>query len=66
MAPIDLGNKVKALRVIRELSASGRAVLFSTHGPNEASMVADAVVILDEGRILDLGTPNGVITKDII
>jgi ABC-type multidrug transport system ATPase subunit len=52
--------------VIRELSASGRTVLFSTHDPNEASMVADAVMIIDEGRILDLGTPNGVITKDII
>ena len=52
--------------MIRELSASGRTVLFSTHDPNEASMVADAVVIIDEGRILDLGTPNGVITKDII
>ncbi len=65
-AHLDLGNKVKVLRVIRELSASGRTVLFSTHDPNEASMVADAVVILDEGRILDLGTPNEVITKDVI
>jgi iron complex transport system ATP-binding protein len=65
-AHIDLGNKVKVLRVIRELSASGRTVLFSTHDPNEASMVADAVVILFEERILGLGTPNGVITKDII
>jgi ABC-type multidrug transport system ATPase subunit len=57
---------VRALKVIRELSASGRTVLFSTHDPNEASIVTDAVVILDEGRILDLGTPNDVITKDII
>jgi len=62
-AHLDLGNKVKGLRVIRELSASGRAVFLLTHDPNEASIVADTVVILDEGRILDLGTPNDVIIK---
>ena len=62
-AHLDLRNKMKVLRVIRELSASGRAVFFLTHDPNEASMVADTVVILDEGRILDLGIPNDVIIK---
>jgi ABC-type proline/glycine betaine transport system ATPase subunit len=41
-------------------------MLFWTQDSDEASMVIDAVVILDEGRILDLGTPNDVITKDII
>ena len=65
-AHLDLGNKVKVLKVIRELSTSGRTVLFSTHDPNEASMVADAVVVLDEGRVLDTGIPGDVITKDIL
>ena len=29
-------------------------------------MVADAVVVLDEGRVLDTGIPGDVITKDIL
>jgi hypothetical protein len=62
----SLRTQVKVLKVIRELSASGRTVLFSTHDPNEASMVADMVVVLDEGRMLDIGVPGDVITKDIL
>lgn len=65
-AHLDLGNKAKVLSIIRRMANSGKTVVFSTHYPNEASLVADNVEIINGGEILSCGTPSMVITEDVL
>jgi iron complex transport system ATP-binding protein len=65
-AHLDLRNKARVLGVMREMADSGRTVIFSTHDPNEASLVADEVGILNEGRIVGFGPPASVMTEDAL
>ena len=65
-AHLDLGNKSRALQVIMEMSKAGRTMVFSSHDPNEALLIAEHVVILNEGRVVTQGTPEDVITESLL
>jgi iron complex transport system ATP-binding protein len=60
---LDLGNQMKILQVIRELVADGMTIVMATHFPDHAFLVADSVAILNKGCIVQVGTPNEVITE---
>jgi polar amino acid transport system ATP-binding protein len=53
----------EVLNVIRELAASGMTMLIATHEMSFAREVADRVVFLDEGVILEQGTPEEIFTR---
>ncbi|MEM1586181.1 MAG: ABC transporter ATP-binding protein [Candidatus Bathyarchaeia archaeon] len=65
-AHLDIGNKVKVLNVIRRLAESGRTVIFSTHDPNEAFLVADNVAIINGGEVISRGPPDTAITEELL
>ncbi len=51
-------NAVRMLReLIRELRASGRCVLFSSHVMQEVAALCDDIVIISHGRVVVRGTP---------
>ncbi|HET6241514.1 MAG TPA: ABC transporter ATP-binding protein [Arthrobacter sp.] len=49
---LDLKNQVRVLQLLKELSGTGMALLVSTHHPEHALFLADAVVLLGRGRVL--------------
>ncbi len=51
----------EVLDVMRELAASGMTMVIVTHEIGFAREVADRIVYLDEGAILEQGTPEGVL-----
>ncbi len=55
---LDLRHKLREL-----VKQSGLTAIHVTHDRDEAMSVADYVMILRNGRILDYGTPNRVYTK---
>jgi iron complex transport system ATP-binding protein len=62
-ASLDFGNQVRVLGRIRELADHhGRAVLMSTHHPEQAFACADRVAILHRGRLLGPEAPEAAIT----
>ncbi|MEM2738305.1 MAG: ABC transporter ATP-binding protein [Candidatus Bathyarchaeia archaeon] len=63
-AHLDIGNKVKVLNIIRKMADSGKTVIFSTHDPNEAFLVADNVAIMNGGEIISEGSPATAITEE--
>lgn len=65
-ASLDFGNQVRVLQAIGRLAASGIAILFATHVPDHAFLVAGRVLLLAEGRALALGTPREVIRADTL
>jgi len=51
----------EVLRVIRQLAEEGRTMIMVTHEIQFASEVADRVIFMDEGRIVEEGPPDAVI-----
>jgi sodium transport system ATP-binding protein len=57
-------NAVRMLReLIRELRASGRCVLFSSHVMQEVAALCDDIVIISHGRVVVSGTPAGILAS---
>lgn len=56
-AGVDPAGRLLIRDVIRALRDSGAAVLLTTHELEEASRLADAVVIVDRGQVVARGTP---------
>jgi polar amino acid transport system permease protein len=54
----ELVNEV--LVVIEELARSGVTLIVVTHEIGFAKRVADAIVFLDEGQVLEIGTPDQI------
>lgn len=65
-ASLDFGNQVRVLQRISALASSGIAVLFSSHSPDHAFLAAQRVLLLGEGRALELGAPPEVIRADTL
>jgi polar amino acid transport system ATP-binding protein len=53
----------EVLAVIRDLAASGMTMIVVTHEIGFAREVADTVVFLDEGRIVESGPPDEVLSR---
>ena len=47
--------------LLRGLTADGRTVVLTTHYMDEAEVLCDRVAIIDEGRLLELDTPAGLV-----
>ncbi len=45
---------------VREMKARGRTVLLTTHYMEEAQLLCDRLVIVDQGKIIETGTPEGL------
>jgi len=48
---------------IRELRAQDKSIVLTTHYMEEAEHLCDRVGIIDEGRLIELGTPSELIKK---
>ncbi len=49
---LDLKNRRELLQIIKRIKDSTKAIVFTTHDPNDAIEIADRVLILKEGRIV--------------
>ena len=49
--------------LVRQLKSSGVTVLITTHYMDEAEALCDRIAIMDGGRVLQLGTPQGLIAS---
>ena len=65
-ATLDLGNQVRVLERIKNLSEKGMSILFSSHDPDHAFMCASRALLLAEGRALEIGPPQEVIRADTL
>lgn len=65
-ADLDMAHQIETLAILRDLARSGKAVAFSVHDLNLASMAADSILLLQGGRVSALGAPEAVLTPAII
>jgi iron complex transport system ATP-binding protein len=61
---LDLSNKGRLLRVLRQLADRGVTVVFTTHDPEAAISIAQYLILMREGRTLASGLLKEVLTTD--
>ncbi len=65
-AHLDFGNQLRVLRIIKELSEKGFAVIFTTHNPDHAMLLGGDAAVLDrQGRLVS-GKTEEIITEDAL
>ncbi len=65
-ASLDFGNQQVVLSQMKNLVAGGMSVLMVTHDPNHAFYCADWVVAMQDGRVVQTGTPQEVVTTSML
>ncbi|MBB3125858.1 ABC-type polar amino acid transport system ATPase subunit [Paenibacillus rhizosphaerae] len=61
MSALDPELVGEVLKVIKELAVEGITMAIVTHEMKFASQVADRIVFMDEGIIMEQGSPNEVL-----
>jgi iron complex transport system ATP-binding protein len=59
---LDFGNQVRLLRIVQRLSYTGLPIIMTSHFPDHAFLVSNKVALMQKGRFIAIGTPEGVIT----
>src|SRR4029453_11626786 len=49
--------------MVRGIRERGKTVLLTTHLMEEAERLCDRVAIIEKGRVIDIGTPSGLVRK---
>ena len=57
---LDPRHQIRILELCRSLVAQNRLVIAAMHDLNLASLFADQVIMLHQGRVLDVGPPEQV------
>lgn len=63
---LDLSNRNITLRILNQLRATGTTIIFSTHDPEAAALIADHLVLMRAGQVLDSGGLDKVFTSDML
>jgi iron complex transport system ATP-binding protein len=63
---LDYGNQMRLLSGIRNLANEGLTFIMTTHFPDHALMMADRVILMQQGAILADGPPEETITRETI
>ena len=61
---LDYGNQIKVLKLVKELSASGYAVLITTHNPEHPLLLNSDVWLLERSGTLSAGTCDEMLTEE--
>jgi ABC-2 type transport system ATP-binding protein len=68
-ASLDPGTALEIHRLFRKLNAEGMTIFITTHNMEEADKLCDRVAFLNEGEIVEIGSPASLklkyITDDI-
>ena len=60
---LDPQSRRQLWDVVSEVRADGRTVVLSTHYMDEAERLCDRVAIVDQGKVIALGTPRALIAE---
>ena len=60
---LDPQSRRQIWDLVEEFKASGRTILLTTHYMDEAEHLCDRVAIVDQGRVIALGTPRELIAS---
>ncbi|MCX6056077.1 MAG: ABC transporter ATP-binding protein [Chloroflexi bacterium] len=61
---LDLSNRNKTLKILNQLRLAGSTIIFTTHDPEAASLIADNLVLMRLGKVLHTGSIDLTFTSE--
>ncbi len=72
-ASMDIESSIKAENLIKDLAFGGKIIIIVTHDVYQAKRIADYVIFMDKGKIIEMGdkdsvlnNPNNKLVKQIL
>ncbi|MEU0969372.1 ABC transporter ATP-binding protein [Streptomyces sp. NPDC005917] len=62
VSALDSANRVQILQILKELRASGTALVFISHDLGSVAGIADRIAVLYQGELVEVGAARDVIT----
>lgn len=62
-AGVDPQSRASILELVRQLAAQGRGIVYTTHYMEEAERICDRIGIIDQGRLLDIGSVEELVGR---
>lgn len=63
---LDIGHQIEVLKIIKTLCSKGHTIVLVIHDLIMASRVADKIIAMKDGKILQVGCPKEVVTKSLV
>ena len=63
---LDMNHQVELMNLLRQLNNQGKTVVTVLHDLNQASRYCDRLVMMAKGKIVAAGTPEEVMTVDLL
>ena len=64
---LDINHQIEVLNLLRDLNKNeGKTILLVIHDINLAARYSDRIMILKDGQVMDIGSPEEVISKENI
>lgn len=60
---MDIESSIKAERLIKDMADNNRTVIIVTHDVYQAKRIADYVIFMDKGKIIEMGHKNEVLNN---
>lgn len=60
---LDIESTFKAEELIKDISSNGRTVIVVTHDLYQAERIADYIIFMDRGRVIEMGEKNKILNK---
>lgn len=60
---LDLSNKARLVHLLQRLNSEGVTVIFTTHEPEVASVLATHLILMRDGQVRQVGALEGVLTS---
>ncbi|MFK5970472.1 MAG: ABC transporter ATP-binding protein [Candidatus Marithrix sp.] len=65
-ASLDISHAIEILELLQELVTEGHTIILSIHDINLAIRYADNIILINQGNIIAHGSPNQILTDDIM
>lgn len=65
-AHLDSGNQLRVLRIIKQLAASGYAVVVTTHNPDHAILLGGSTAVFSRDGSLKKGKTEDIVTEETL
>lgn len=65
-AHLDYGNQLKVLRLIKDLSARGYAVVLTTHNPDQVLLLDSKTAVIDHHSVFHFGPWQEILTEELL
>ncbi|MEL7646542.1 MAG: ATP-binding cassette domain-containing protein [Sedimentibacter sp.] len=62
-AAMDIESSMRAENLIRQMAENNRTVILITHDVHQAKRIADQVIFMDKGKIIEMGKAENVLNN---